>query len=165
MIERYRVLAGRIRQELGELEKVLARVERAVTAARQSTEDQDLYVDSAALNLHDFYTGIERIFHHIAATIDDNVPSGQSWHRDLLQQMGLDLPQVRPRVLSTETISDLEEYLRFRHVVRNIYTFEFDMSQIERLTQNLRPSFDRARTELMAFAVFLERLAQDNADA
>jgi hypothetical protein len=54
MMERYAVVAGRIRQELGELERIIARTERAIAAARERPEDQDLYLDAAALNLHDF---------------------------------------------------------------------------------------------------------------
>jgi hypothetical protein len=154
MSERYRVVAGRIRQELTELERVVARAERAVTAARQRPEDQDLYLDSAALNLHDFYAGLERLFHQIAATVDRSVPTGYEWHRDLLRQMGVALAQVRPQVLSTETSKALDEYLRFRHVVRNIYTFEFDPERIERLVQRLQPSFRPVQRELLAFALW-----------
>lgn len=96
MIDRYVVVAGRIRQELSDLEQVVARAERAMAAAIRRAEDQDLYLDSAALNLHDFYAGLERIFHHIAAMVDDTVPSGRESHRDLLQQMGLGLNDIRP---------------------------------------------------------------------
>jgi len=52
---RYRVVSGRIRQELIDLEQVASRTDRAFTAAQQQLEDQDLYLDSVALNLHDFY--------------------------------------------------------------------------------------------------------------
>ncbi len=62
MIKDYLVVASRIRQELTDLERVVTRAERAITATHQRPEDQDLYIDSAALNLHDFYTGLERIF-------------------------------------------------------------------------------------------------------
>jgi hypothetical protein len=65
MIERYAVVAGLIRQELAEVEGIVSRAERAVRVARQRPEDQDLLLDSAALNLHDFYAGLERIFYHI----------------------------------------------------------------------------------------------------
>ena len=160
MSERYLVVAGRIRQELTDLERVVDRAERAVAAARQRPEDQDLYLDSAALNLHDFYGGLERIFHHIAAAIDESVPAGQDWHRDLLQQMGTALSPIRPAVLSQEAIRRLDEYLSFRHVVRNIYAFEFDLERIERLVRRLRPSFEQVRAELLAFADFLESVAQ-----
>ena len=46
MIARYAVVAGRIRQELTELERVVARAERAGKAARRQTQDQDLYLDA-----------------------------------------------------------------------------------------------------------------------
>jgi len=159
-MERYAVAAGRIRQELTELERVVARAERAVASARRRPEDQDLYLDSAALNLHDFYTGLERVFQHIAATVDRSVPASRDWHRELLGQMGLTLQQVRPAVLSAGTMKALDEYLRFRHVVRNIYAFEFDPERIERLVQPLCRAFEQVRSELLTFANFLERLAQ-----
>jgi hypothetical protein len=160
MMERYAVVAGRIRQELVELERVVTRAERAVAAARQSLENQDLYLDSAALNLHDFYGGLERIFRQIAAAVDQSVPSGHDWHRELLRQMTVSLPQVRPQALSAEAANAIDEFLRFRHIVRNIYTFEFDPDRIEHLVQHLRPSLEQVQIELLAFAEFLEQLAQ-----
>jgi len=159
--ERYLVAAGRLRQELADLERVVSRAERAVAAARRRPEDQDLYLDSAALNVHDFYAGLERVFQHIAANIDRSVPTGPEWHRELLRQMGTALPQIRPQVLSAETVKALDEYLRFRHVVRNIYAFEFDAERITRLVQNLRPTFERVQVELLRFAEFLEGVAQE----
>jgi hypothetical protein len=160
MMGRYAVVAARIRQELVELERVVARAERAIAAARQRPEDQDLYLDSAALNLHDYYAGLERIFRQIAATVDQSVPSGHDWHRELLRQMAVSLPQIRPQVLSAEAAKAIDEYLRFRHIVRNIYTLEFDPARIEDLVRRLRPSFERTRIELLAFADFLEQLIQ-----
>lgn len=161
MIERYAVVAGRIRQELTGLERVVDRAERAMAAARGRPEEQDLYLDSAALNLHDFYAGLERIFRHIAATLDQSVPSGPEWHRELLRQMNVALPQIRPQVVSGETIKAIDEYLRFRHVVQNIYSFEFDPERIGHLVQRLRPSFEQTKAELLAFAGFLNKLAQE----
>jgi hypothetical protein len=157
--EQYRVLAGRIHRELEELGRVVTRAERALEAARQRPEDQDLYLDSAALNLHDFYSGLERVFSLIASSVDESVPRGHEWHRELLRQMGTDIPQVRPAVLSAQTVQDLEEYLGFRHVVRHIYAFEFDFERVERLVRHLRPLFERVSTELEAFANLLERLS------
>ncbi len=161
MIEDYLIVADRIRQELGDLERVVARAERAITAAHRRPEDQDLYIDSAALNLHDFYAGLERIFHQIAATVDGYLPAGQAWHRDLLQQMRTDLPDLRPPVLSAESRQAVDEFLRFRHVVRNVYAFQFDPESVERLVQLMPSAFQRAKTDLFAFADFLEQVGQD----
>jgi len=160
MIERHAVTAGRIRQELTNLEQVVERAERAVAAANQRPEEQDLYLDSAALNLHDFYAGLERIFRIIAAGVDQSVPSGHDWHRELLRQMNTALPQLRPQVISEQTLKAIDQFLRFRHVVQNVYAFEFDPERIERLVQGTRPAFEQARADLLTFADFLDSLAQ-----
>jgi hypothetical protein len=83
------------------------------------------------------------------------MPSGPEWHQELLRQMNVALPEIRPQVTSDETVQAVDEYLRFRHVVQNVYAFEFDPERIERLVQRLRPSFEQARVELLAFADFL----------
>lgn len=159
MIERLVRTAERIRRELADLEQVTSRSERALRASRASPADQDLYLDAVALNLHDFYTGLERIFRHIATAVDGEVPESDEWHRKLLNQMSHEIPQVRPQVLSAETAQSLDEYLRFRHVVRNIYAFAFDPDRIEPLVTRLPATFARVRTELLAFADFLAQLA------
>jgi len=159
MKERYAVAAARIRQELTDIARVVDRAERAMTVARQQPEDQELYLDSVALNLHDFYAGLERIFRQIAAAVDQSIPSGPEWHRELLRQMNVALPQIRPQVVSPRAIKALDEYLRFRHVVQNSYTFEFDSERIEQLVRRLRPTFEQIQAELLAFADFLEKLA------
>ena len=54
----------------------------------------------------------------------------------------------------------IDEFLRFRHVVQNVYAFEFDPERIERLVQHQRPAFEQVQAELLAFSDFLEGLAQ-----
>jgi hypothetical protein len=161
MIKDYLIVADRIRQELTDLERVIRRAERAIQAARRHGEDQDLYLDSAALNLHDFYAGLERIFHQIATTVDGSLPTDREWHRALLRQMQTDLPQLRPPVLSAEAGQALDEFLRFRHVVRNIYAFQFDPESIERLVQLMPAAFQQVKSELLAFAEFLEQVGRE----
>ena len=62
MIPAYQLLAQRIRAEVKELERAVHRAERAWQAASQNQTDQDMFIDSAALNLHGFYAGLERLF-------------------------------------------------------------------------------------------------------
>jgi hypothetical protein len=161
VIGRFAVLAGRIRQDLAEIERIVLRAERAVLAARKDDPNRDLFVDSAALNLHDCYSGLERLFEQIASTVDQSVPSTRDWHRDLLRQMTVEVTGARPRVISPDTATALDEYRRFRHVVRNVYAFDLDPERIGQLTGGLRPAFVRASGELEAFAVFLEGLARE----
>jgi hypothetical protein len=161
VIESYLVLAGRIRQELDGIERLVMRANRALAAAQKHQGDADLYMDSAALNLHDVYSGLERVFKQIAAIVDGSLPTAPDWHRQLLQQMELNLPKVRPPVLSGESIERLDEYLRFRHVVRNVYTFSFDPERVGRLVTELESLYPVFRQELLAFADFLETVGAE----
>jgi hypothetical protein len=160
MIPAYLMLAGRIRNELQDLEQVIDRAERALAAAQKRQEDQDFYIDSVALNLHDFYSGLEKIFQQIAANIEQHMPSGKDWHRELLEQMNTPFEELRPAVLSPETINALDEFLRFRHVVRNVYTFSLEISQVSRLVKLARPAFEQAKNDLSGFVIFLEQVGK-----
>lgn len=160
MIPAYLVLAGRIRNELNDLDHVVERAERALTAARRLSEDQDFFVDSVALNLHDLYSGVERIFQHIAVTVDGYLPAGQDWHRELLEQMGIEVADIRPSVVSADTMRALDEFLRFRHVVRNVYTFSLDFERIDQLAIRARSAFEQTKAELLRFATFLEQVGK-----
>ncbi len=160
MIPLYLDLVTRIQQELSDLESVVRRAERGFEAARQRPQDQDLYLDSVALNLHDFYSGLERILHQISTTIDRHIPTGNHWHQALLKQMQNDLPTLRPPVLSPQTVQMLDEFLRFRHVVRNIYAFQFDPERVGRLVEQMRPTWMQTQTELEVFVSFLKQVAQ-----
>jgi hypothetical protein len=157
MIANYASLAGRIREELKDIERVVTRAEEMVAKA-QTTSD-DAYFDGAALNLHSFYTGLERIFESIAREMDDSVPSGIRWHQDLLMQMSAEISGIRPPVISAETRLILDEYRGFRHLVRHIYTFKLNSRRIERLVEGLRGVYRRVREEILGFAEFLEQLA------
>lgn len=160
MKEIYRATAGRIHAELRELKQVVERTARIWRQAAVSTDDY--YVDATALNLHSFYAGIERLFEIIADGIDQAKPSGPHWHQELLRQMAAEIPGVRPPVLSLETRDRLDRYRGFRHVVRNVYTFNFDAGQIEVLVKQLSLTMEQVYRDLSGFANFLERLAEED---
>lgn len=83
--------------------------------------------------LHDFYTGIEKIFEDIAKEIDRRMPAGEEWHSELLHQMTLDITGLRPPVISNATDKKLREYLGFRHLFRKRYGFELGWEKMKRL--------------------------------
>jgi ribonuclease HepT-like protein len=157
----YAVLAGRIRQDIAELDRVVARVERPVEPRRQHAADLDLLLDAAALILHDFYTGLERIFSHIATDVEQSPPTGPDWHRERLRQMTVDVPGLRPAVLTSATAGAVDEFLRFRHIVRHIYAFQLDPARVKQLAGQLRPTFAAVTADLTAFAAFLDGLSHD----
>jgi hypothetical protein len=62
----------------------------------------------------------------MAQELDGAVPKGADWHRLLLEQMSLEIPAVRPRLLTEELIAQLDVLRRFRHRVRHAYDEEYD---------------------------------------
>lgn len=148
----------RIRDELSELDRVTARVTEGWRRALSSADDH--YLDGVALNLHGFYGGLERIFELIAAVIDGTKPKGENWHQALLRQMTTDVFGLRPAVISQGTYSRLDDYRGFRHVVRNVYTYNFETAKLQKLVKDLPETLARVRAELLAFASFLEHQDQ-----
>lgn len=94
----------------------------------------------------------------IASSVDETIPSGANWHQELLNQMDIEIPSIRPAVISSNLKEALEEYLGFRHVVRNIYTYHFNPGKIEALIVKLPSVFYKAEAELTAFAKFLQNV-------
>ena len=153
----YATLAGRIRQSMLDLERVVARAASLMDKARTSGDDD--YLDGVALNLHGFYAGVERIFEDIARTLERTVPDGPEWHQDLLLQMSAEVAAVRPAVISHETRRCLEEYRGFRHVVRNVYTFNLRSARLQELTGGLQDCYQAVARDLEDLSVFLEQLS------
>jgi hypothetical protein len=90
-------LADRIRQELGEISRVVTRTSEGWERARRSNDDY--YLDRVALNLHGFYMGVERLFTQIAEVVEGDLPHGENWHQLLLRRMMTEVPTIRPAVI------------------------------------------------------------------
>ncbi|HEX9731684.1 MAG TPA: hypothetical protein VGG06_06805 [Thermoanaerobaculia bacterium] len=110
--------------------------------------------------LHDFFTGIEHLFERIAPELNGGLPAGPSWHRQLLENMALDLPDVRPPLLRIETVHALEEFLRFRHLFRNLYGFELEWPKIRSLLDRLPETWSAVEADLDRFVAFLDAASE-----
>jgi hypothetical protein len=84
------------------------------------------------------------------------MPGAANWHLLLLEQMAHERTGIRPAVLSDRTRGALDPYRGFRHVVRNVYTFQFDPARMELLVAAAPTLFAEVRAELLAFAHFIE---------
>lgn len=158
----YIALIGRIKRILKDLERVVDRAESLMDKAKLTGDDG--YLDGVALNLHGFYAGVEKIFEDIARTLEKNIPDGSGWHQDLLLQMTAEISPIRPPVISEETRDCLDEYRGFRHVVRNVYTFNLQMSRLQELTKGLQNCYVAITRDLDDFMEFLKELSVENND-
>ena len=154
-------LAQRLREEAVDLERTVQRVARAWQRVHEVSGDQDLFLDSVALNLHGFYSAVERLFELVARHIDGETPGGESWHRDLLDAMARDVTGVRPAVISAGSAQTLDQLRRFRHLVRNVYATNLVPERMADLISALNLLWPTLIQELLAFAGFLEQAAQE----
>ena len=155
MNKKFLTLGSHIREELSEIRRSIQRAKQAWSLALN--EDDSLYLDSVALNLHDFYNGLERIFERIAENIDEIKPEGLNWHQEILRQMAMEIPKVRPAVISQDLREELDKYRAFRHIVRNIYAHNFRIDKIKDLIGNIDKVLNKLEENLQIFCEFLER--------
>jgi len=154
MNKKYLTLGSHIREELSEIQIIIQRAKKAWSLAL--AKDDSLYLDSVALNLHDFYSGLERIFERVAENIDEIKPESLNWHQQILKQMAMEIPKVRPAVISQDLKEELDKYRAFRHIVRNIYAHNFKIDKIKDLMGNIDKVLSELEKELRIFYEFLE---------
>ena len=107
--------------------------------------------------LHDFYNCCERIFKKIAVDINGGYEDTEKWHKTLLFKMTVPIKGVRPSVISEELAAELDEYLSFRHVFRNIYGFELKGERIIYLARKFDKIADKFIKEIRTFLSFLDK--------
>jgi len=155
----YLTLSAVIRQKLAELGQIVDRITRI--RQRLDTTEDEFYLDAIALNLHGFYAGLEQIFEAIARTIGEGMPTGSHWHQALLLQMSVAVPTVRPAVISQASRQRLDSYRGFRHVVRNVYTFNLEAARVLVLAKDLALCYEQVVADLNQFCQFLDRIGQE----
>jgi hypothetical protein len=159
--EKLLTLAAEIRQELANLLRIASEATET-WAKRQSVrpDERQVYLKSTALELHNFYTAAERIFEHVAGDLNGALPQTHDWHLRLLRTMAVEVPEVRPAVLSEELVEHLSEYLRFRHVVRNVYGFELDEERMTPLMARIEATAQDLAIQVRALADYLEAMGR-----
>jgi hypothetical protein len=75
--------------------------------------------------------------------------------------MAAEVGSIRPPVIGERTRDCLDEYRGFRHVVRNVYTFNLRSARLEELTSGLSDCYHSVEGDLISFTEFLEQLAMD----
>lgn len=158
--ERFVRLAAAVRQRRQQVAKIVEEA-RAALADFPEEEPPLLALRGIGAILHDFYTGIEHIFETIAPELNGGLPAGEAWHRELLTNVTLDLPGIRPPILRGETARDLDEFLRFRHLFRNVYGFELEWARVRSLLEQVPLAWRAVEADLELFQAFLDAAAND----
>ena len=151
------LLEVRIRRELLNLETLVEELKTTIRVKELKIDS--IRVRAIASILHDFYSGIEKIFISVARDIDQTVPKNEGWHRQLLEQMTLDIPYKRPAVIDASLAAQIQEYLSFRHRFRNLYGFELEWGKMEILIKNMESTSKQIKESTEKFLDVLNAIA------
>ncbi|MBK7180717.1 MAG: hypothetical protein IPH82_26660 [Chloroflexi bacterium] len=146
-------ISQRVQRDVALIDHLLAAYADLLLQVEQKPPDL-VQVTALASVLHSFYNGVESIFIIIAKEIDGAVPTGDRWHRDLLEQMGM-ANEFREAVLPFPIQLQLQNYLAFRHYYRHAYSFFLRWKELRELVLPLTAVWDQTRTVLNQFAARL----------
>ncbi|MFZ3101976.1 MAG: hypothetical protein WA131_06950 [Desulfitobacteriaceae bacterium] len=109
--------------------------------------------------LHHFYTGVESIFQRIFKSFDGGLDLGGDYHRELIRSMTLEIPDIRPCIISRDLAEELDEYRRFRHMFRHAYGSELRWRKMEPLAKGIDLLTINLIEKLTEFMKFVEKLS------
>lgn len=154
------MLVSEINDELDNIEVIAESLASLPGKIKKSkAEDKRHMVESAGLELHNFYIACERVFRKIAGDINGGLPSAFDWHMRLLNIMTLEIEGKRPPVIKKETAQELSEYLKFRQLLTNVYGFELQAERILPLIESLPSVKKEFRKDIESFLDFLKTVA------
>lgn len=155
------LLIQELKNDLMYIQDAASLCKRAEYRAEQSfwSDEMDLLALGSAL--HNLYNAFEGYFFRVAKFFENNIDK-QSWHRDLLDRMALEIPGVRPAIITNrEMLERLDELRRFRHVFRNLYKTKLHPGKVKIVfdsAQNLSEDFIHSHE---AFIQWVKSLAAE----
>lgn len=67
--------------------------------------------------------------------------------------MTIEIKSIRPHVISEDLAAELDDYLSFRHVFRNIYGFELRGERIDRLVSKFEQVSKIFNNQILEFLI------------
>lgn len=113
--------------------------------------DQTL-ASAMASKVQSIYTGIESILKDTLEQVDGYTPTGENWHRKLLDQASRPSPDgIRVPLISGGTLKTLELLRKFRHFSRNAYGVELDAERICAIARDCQAGVQQFATDFLEF--------------
>jgi hypothetical protein len=131
------LLKADIRDEIARLQRAITEYREAIAGTDLSAPELPSFTKAAiASYVHAFYTGCEHVFRVVSAFFENELDPAR-WHADLLKRMRLEIPGVRPRVLSDALAAELDLYRGFGHVFREAYGHELHWRRLRPLAERM----------------------------
>lgn len=139
--DRLRILRAQLEDDAQFVLDNAMRHKEMVVRASHSTDDEMATMAIAYL-LHNLYTAMEGYFYRIVKHFENSLDES-SWHRELLDRMKIDVPGIRPAVITAAMVEPLDELRRFRHLFRNLYKSRLKSQRVMEISDSVGPLIEK----------------------
>jgi uncharacterized protein YutE (UPF0331/DUF86 family) len=120
------------------IEKVLSELEKV---KNKTHKDLVVLVGMGAF-LQNIYTGMENILKQLLIDAKIQIPSGPTWHKDLLALA------TKNDIISKQMVEKIGKYLVFRHFFNHAYGFLIDEEKLKPLIENISDVYSEFKDEI-----------------
>ena len=113
-------------------------------------EPEIIELTAIASVLHSFYGGLESIFISVIKIKGANVPSGNSWHKEIVELL-FSTTAFEKLVFPLSLKKTIVEYLTFRHLYRHSYSYILQWDKMDHLLINLQSNWKAIKTYLRKY--------------
>ncbi len=108
--------------------------------------------------IHNLYGVIENACLRVSSFFENGLPA-ESWHRELLNRMMLDIPTVRPAFFQQNELVLIDDLRAFRHVFRNLYNRPVDLDKLSLLERKVPAAVEAFCRAFTRYEEFLSGLS------
>ena len=105
--------------------------QRLIERSKNLQADDQIRLESIAYQIHNLYNATEDLLKIVAKYFENNISDSSQWHSLLLKRMTMNVPEIRPALLSSETHSILNGLRGFRHFFRHGYGAIIEYEQLQ----------------------------------
>ncbi len=134
-------LKEKLEAEFESIEQALAALPQIESTSKLS----QLELAGVAALLHNLYNGIENLLKQASLHLDVELPTGPTWHRDLL-----DLARQH-EIVSEDAVQALKPYLAFRHFFSHAYALDLNPERMDPLASGAQDTYEKVRSDLQRF--------------
>ncbi len=142
--EALEVLRAELEADLATVEAVAEKYGLVKAKLAQIEPDEFDHI-ALAYTIASLYSAMENYFFRVAKAFENRLDASR-WHRHLLERMAIEVPGVRPAVLTAEERDRIDELRAFRHVFRHLYHRTIDVEKLQIVDRRVPAALDAFRS-------------------